>query len=652
MRSEAPAVTAATHPLDPLAVDEIEAAAAILRAEGRLGADVRVHSMGLKEPAKEAVLGFKPGAAIDRQVLVVLRDRARRMTCEALVSVTESEIRGWRELEDAQPPITIDELMACENGVKADPEWQAAMRRRGVTDFELAMVDPWPTGNNGPDDDPARGRTLRGLTWMRRDATDNGYARPVENLVVMFDLDTMKVLEVKDFGVVPIPAKSANYSVEALADPGNIPHLAAGPRSDLRSLEIVQPDGPSFEVDGHQVSWQKWRLRVGFTQREGLVLHQIEYNDLGRWRPVLYRASLSEMFVPYGDPNPNHYRKNVFDMGEFGLGIWTNSLEMGCDCLGEIRYLDAVTADDTGAARSIKNAICLHEEDAGILWKHLDFRSGQVEVRRSRRLVVSSIATVGNYEYGFYWYLYQDGGIEYEIKLTGVISNGSVADGQRPTHGTVVAPNVYGPNHQHFFNVRLDMTVDGVRNSVYEVEGEADPAGPDNPSGNAWRAKTTLLASEASAQRNIDPLKGRYWKVANPAVKNAYGDPVAYKLMPGESVGNFYHPGSPGLKRAGYITKQLWVTAFDPDEMHAAGTYPNQHPGGSGLPEYVAADRPLENEDVVVWYTFGAQHVVRPEDWPVMPVVRIGFALRPLGFFDHNPALDVPPPEACHHDHH
>src|SRR5208337_1977966 len=126
-----------------------------------------------------------------------------------------------------------------------------------------------------------------------------------------------------------------------------------------------------------------------------------------------------------------------------------------CDCLGEIRYFDAWLNDNDGHAQVLVNAICLHEEDHGISWKHMDWRTGKTEVRRSRRLVISMIATVGNYEYGYFWYLYQDGTIEYEVKLTGVISNGALPPGQRPAHGTLVAPQVYGPHHQHIFCVRL-----------------------------------------------------------------------------------------------------------------------------------------------------------------------------------------------------
>ncbi|HEX4215104.1 MAG TPA: primary-amine oxidase [Candidatus Dormibacteraeota bacterium] len=647
------AVSAVDHPLAMLTAAEAEAAVAILRREGRLGETVRIHSALLREPDKEAVLAYEPGQQIERRVAVVLRDRVRHVTYEALVSLTGDEVLSWRERTDVQPPITQVELNGCEATIKEDPTWQEAMRRRGYTDFPLAQIDPWPSGWFGPEDDPSGRRTMRGLTWVRRrDDRENGYARPVENLVVLFDLDEMKVLRVEDGPSVKIPEKSGNYGAADLVDPGNHPHIAEGPRTDLRPIDIVQPEGSSFTLTGNLIEWQRWRLRVGFTQREGLILQTVAYDDRGRWRPVLHRASLSEMYIPYGDPGLSQYRKNVFDMGEFGLGIWTNPLELGCDCLGEIRYLDGLVVNSAGEAVTIKNAICIHEEDDSILWKHLDFRTLDTEVRRSRRLVISSICTVGNYEYGFYWYLSQDGSIEYQIKLTGIISNGSVDDGVRPAHGRVVAPNVYGPNHQHFFNVRLDMTVDGVKNSVYEVEAVADPAGPDNPSGGCWRAVPTLIERESDAQRQINPLAGRHWRIVNPSEHNLYGEETAYALMPGDTVGPLMQPDAPGLKRAGYIAKQLWVTASDADQMHAAGAYPNQTAGGDGLPVWVQADRPLVDTDLVVWYTFGAHHVVRPEDWPVMPATKIGFMLKPSGFFDYNPAIDVAAPEACNRNGH
>ena len=261
-----------------------------------------------------------------------------------------------------------------------------------------------------------------------------------------------------------------------MAAPDNVPHFEA-PRPDLKPISITQPEGASFTVKGHHVAWQKWSVRVGFTPREGLVLHEVAYAG----RPIIYRASLAEMFVPYGDPAPTHRFKNVFDQGEYGVGWLANSLTLGCDCVGEIFYFDGVVNDQDGEPATIENAICMHEEDYGIGWKHTDFRTEDVEVRRLRRLVISSIATVGNYEYGYFWYLYTDGTIEYEVKLTGVISTGALEPGARPAHGTLVAPGLYGPHHQHFFCVRLDMAVDGNTNTVVQVDSEPLPYGPENP---------------------------------------------------------------------------------------------------------------------------------------------------------------------------
>jgi primary-amine oxidase len=242
-----------------------------------------------------------------------------------------------------------------------------------------------------------------------------------------------------------------------------------------------------------------------------------------------------------------------------------NSLELGCDCLGEIRYFDGVVNNNDGGPLTITNAICLHEEDYGILWKHVDFRTMDTEVRRSRRLVLSTIATVGNYEYGYFWYFYQDGTIGYEIKMTGVMSNGAIADGVKPKFGAMVAPGVYGPNHQHFFSLRLDMMVDGLENTVYECDSEALPPGPENPHGNAWVVKAKPLKRESEAQSIINPLAARYWKIANPNQLNGVGEPVAYKLMPGDNVLPFYQPDANAIQRAGFTTKHLWVTAYDPE---------------------------------------------------------------------------------------
>jgi primary-amine oxidase len=391
------------------------------------------------------------------------------------------------------------------------------------------------------------------------------------------------------------------------------------------------------------VRWQKWRLRVGFNAREGLVLHAIGYEDGGRLRPVLHRTALSEMVVPYGHPGGGHFRKNAFDVGEYGIGVLANSLTLGCDCLGAIRYFDAWLSDSKGEPYCIEKAVCLHEEDFGILWKHTDLFTGEVDVRRARRLVVSSISTVGNYEYGLFWYFHQDGSIHFEIKATGILNTSGLKPGEKPTHGTIVSPGVYAHYHQHIFNVRLDVAIDGERNRVVEVDTVALPVGPDNPHGNAFTIRESVLKSEQAAQRNVDFNAARFWKIESADSRNGLGQRTAYKLLPLSPVPMFSSPQSSVAKRAAFMSRQLWVTAYHPDELHAAGRYPNQSAGGDGLPAWTAADRPLVDTDLVVWHSFGLHHIPRPEDFPVQPVTTSGFALHPAGFFDENPALDVPP---------
>jgi primary-amine oxidase len=605
----------------------------------------------LHEPPKATLHAWKPGAAVPREAELIVRERGRSGVLEAVVSLTEGRVVSAERREGVQAPISAEEFMASEEVVMGDPRWQEAMRKRGVEDFSLCMLDPWASSYTGPEDHPEKRRICRPLTWVRSEPGDNGYARPIEGLIVEVDLDSMEVVAVTDHGVVPMPPRAGNYTPELMTREGNVPAFSAL-RDDVRPIDITQPEGASFTIDGHEVRWQKWRLRIGFNAKEGLVLHEVGYEDQGRLRPIMHRASLAEMYVPYGDPAPTHAFKNVFDMGEYGLGWLANSLTLGCDCLGEIRYFDGVANDQDGNPMTIENAVCLHEEDAGISWKHTDFRTEEVEVRRLRRLVVSSIVTVGNYEYGYFWYLYTDGTIEYEVKLTGVLSTGAIAEGEQPKHGVLLAPGLYGPHHQHFFCVRMDMEVDGENNSVVEVDSEPLPPGPENPFGTAWVTRRTVLERESDAQRIIDPLRGRYWRIENPSMANGVGDPVAYKLMPGDNVLPMAAPDSGQASRAGFTRNHVWVTAYEPTERYAAGDYPNQHPGGEGLPAFVKGDRPVADTDLVLWYSFGAHHVVRPEDWPVMPVTHIGFKLKPSGFFDGNPALDMSPSAAAHCEHH
>jgi len=444
-----------------------------------------------------------------------------------------------------------------------------------------------------------------------------------------------------DYGVKPMNEECSNY----------LPEFNEPMRDDIAPLMITQPNGPGFTVNGHEITWQRWRMNAFLLPIEGLVLQGVEFRDGDEWRSVMHRGGLSEMVVPYGETAPNHLWRCAFDAGEFGLGKLTNPLTLGCDCLGEIVYMDAILASETGEPEVIHNAICIHEEDDGILWKHTDWVTDKVQVRRSRRLVVSSISTVGNYEYGFFWYFYLDGTIQFEAKLTGIMQTKAIEAGAEGEPGTRVGPNIVATIHQHLFSFRLDMEIDGWRNRVYQNDVYAPPVGPGNEQGNAIRVRKTLAETENTIDGMVNPLSARNWTVVSSDRMNAWGTPTGYKLLPGWANSTlFAQPPSHVAARAGFAKRNVWVTPYDPSEMRAAGDFPNQNRNEIGLPVWVQQDRVVADTDVVIWYNLGVTHIPRVEDWPVMPVERAGFMLVPVNFFDRNPTMDVPPsePVGCH----
>ena len=615
------------HLLDPLTSDEVATAVAAVRATGELTEAARFSTITVDDrrdrDGRHARLIIVPGPDAD--------------LVEATVALPAGTVESWVHHDDVRPALGFEESLIAIVALHEHDGFRKALAERGITDLEKVQIDPWPTGRFGiaPDD---RRRIVRCICFYREQLGDNGYARPIEGLHALVDMARGQVIELVDRGAVPMPEDPGSY----------FPEDHEPLRTDLKPLEITQPDGVSFILAGNVLRWQRWSLHVSLDPIEGIVLRDITYDDAGSARSILRRASVSEMVVPYGDPGPEHGWKNAFDVGEWGLGRLANSLTLGCDCLGAIRYLDAVLPDEQGNPNTLPNAICIHEEDVGILWKHQDLFTGRTEVRRSRRLVVSSIATIGNYEYGFYWYFYLDGSLQLEVKLTGIMSTKALPDDTPDQCSPAIAHGLAAPVHQHLFCVRLDPAVDGDVNEIHEVDVEPLPTGDDNPWANGFAPVVTRLESELRARRLADPSRSRSWRIVNPQVHNALGQPVAYKLVPGASPTLLAGADSAVASRAGFATRNLWVTPYDPEQRRPAGDFPNQHPGGDGLPSWTAADRSLVGTEVVVWHTFGVTHVPRPEDWPVMPVEMCGFHLIPSGFFDRNPALDVPPPAHCH----
>jgi primary-amine oxidase len=607
------------HLKAPLNETEINLAVDIIKSEGGLDNSAWFETITLDESDSH------PG---QRAAYVCCYEPVSNRTFAGYVVFETAKLHNWRHIEGVQARILPDEfLMACELA-RNDANFLQALKLRGIEDASRVLIESWSAGNFGSPEEQQQ-RIAYGHCWLMNDAGDNPYARPIANLHPVFDLAAGSIIRIDDFGVVPIPP-----------DPG--PIRREQQRDDLKEISITQPDGPSFVVDDYHVRWHDWDIQVGYSQRDGLVLYDIGIHNQGRLRPIMKRASMAEMVVPYGDPRHANFRRNAFDTGEYGVGVSLDSLTLGCDCLGHIHYFDVHTHDWHGKPRLISNAVCMHEEDYGILWKYSVPDSGQTTVTRSRRLVISSIATIGNYIYGFFWYFYLDGSIGIEIKATGIPFPSALENGKPSPYGRQIGNEIESHVHQHVFSFRFDMALDGENNSASEINFSAAAVDENNPQGNAILTEETFFTREQQAQREIDARSSRYWRVTNGNAKNAFGNAVAYKLVPGANTFPYQHPDSSVGQRAAFMYKHFWVTRYADDELYPAGWFPNQHAGGDGLPAWTAADRDIDNQHIVVWYTLNYHHLPRPEDWPVQTVVYADFHWMPEGFFDENPTMDMP----------
>jgi primary-amine oxidase len=624
------------HPLDPLSAGEIRSVAAALRAQKGVGPGWRFASIELAEPPKdELAAAIASGARAAEAVCWDTRDgqayRARVTLSGA--EMADGAVTGWARLPDGQEPnMTVDEWHECDEMLRRHPRLIEALAARGISDMSRVLTDVWAYGAELVPPQYAGRRIGWSDVWYRSSEDGNPYAHHLTGLHPVVDLNRMELLELEDNGDGDRPDVMGEY----------LPRLIPVALREVAPLHISQPDGVSFMLDGRLLRWQNWELRLGFNHREGLVLHTIGFRDGGRLRPIAHRMSFAEMIVPYRDATADHYRRTAFDIGEWGLGFMTTSLELGCDCLGEISYLDAVVHDSRGEPRTIRDAICIHEEDDGILWKHVDEQTG-AEVRRARRLVISFHVTVANYEYLVYWRFYQDGNVECEVRATGIMVTSYFPQGQQPATGTLVDERTYAPYHQHFIVARLDLDIDGQPNTVYACESEPLPVSDSNPQGLALIVRETPLRTESDGKQDYDWSTQRGWKVAATRSVNGLGGRPAYKLVAGGSFPPLIDRSSPAFQRAEVIAHTLWVTPYAPEERWPCGDFPNLSRVDHGLPAWTARDRPIDDTDVVLWHVFGLHHITRPEDWPVMPVDRTSFWLKPWGFFDRNPALDVPP---------
>jgi primary-amine oxidase len=619
------------HPLDGISAREHWATYEILQASGKLDSTFRLLYVGLKEPVKAEVLAWRPGQPLHRQAHVHLTQG--KFGYDAVVDITERKVVSFTQIKGKQYMGSFAEGSAAEALALKDPRVQAALKKRGITD--MTHVGCFPANNGYFDLPEERDRRVLHMDCDDSRGRISGYAESFKNLVIVVDLTNEKVLRVIDNGVEQRTGPVGGHSVEEI-----------GPtRAAVNAVEMVQPKGASYALNGNEVTWQNWKFHFRMDARRGLVISRVRYMDGDKERSVMYQGSLSELFVPYMDAADPWNYQGYFDLGTYPsiFGGIASSLEPGVECPLYAKYFDSYVVTDKGAPRERQRTSCLFERNTGdVAWRHARAGGSVNEARPRTDLVLRMYMNAGNYDYLFDWVFQQDGAITVNVGATGMDqvkpATGTPKDND---YGRIIADKLVGVNHSHFFSFRLDMDVDGAQNALLVDKLKTTTLPADNPRRSVWTVDAIAPQREKDAMRMSPMNSPEVWRIVNPSVKNPFGWPVGYEIE-GHGAMSLMSPDDYMRRRAGFVDHTLWVTPYAPTELYAAGDYPSNSVAGLGLPEWTAANRPIANTDVVAWLTLGFHHVPRPEDWPVMPVAWHSFALRPVGFFARSPAIDIP----------
>ncbi|PSS08945.1 hypothetical protein M430DRAFT_37100 [Amorphotheca resinae ATCC 22711] len=644
------------HPLGPLTAAEISESARLIKGLWPSNTDIQFKSITLREPNKADLTPFlaaehagQPTPNIERRSFVVYYIRNTDKLHEAIVSLSlgkvESNLRLGPNIHsntDGEEIIRVEQIALEDEGVKAE------IAKLQLPEGTVIISDPWIYGSDGVNEGlfTDEKRMFQCFLYIRdpnnsSEADSNHYAMPL-SISPVISAETMKVtrIDILPTGADHTIKEPSPYKVQP---PNEYIPEAQTLRTDLKPLNVVQPEGASFQISnfselGRTVTWQKWSFKVGFNIREGMVLYDVHYAG----RPLFYRLSLSDMSIPYADPRHPFHKKAAFDLGDAGAGIMANNLQLGCDCLGSIHYLSAVLNDDKGEPLDMPNVICIHEQDNGIGWKHTNYRTGRAAVVRNRELVLQSIITVSNYEYILAFQFNQAGEVMYEVRATGILSTQPIDEGISVPWGTVVHPGVLASHHQHIFSLRVDPMIDGPANRVVFDEAHPMPRSDFNPHGVGYSVSQTPITTSGGYDLDFDA--NRTFKIQNAAVRNPVnGQPVAYKIHAPPFQKILADKDSFHFKRAEFADHNIYVTSYKDDELYAGGKYTNQSRGGTGVRSWADRKDNVLDDDIVVWVQFGINHVPRVEDFPVMPCEIIKVSFKPVNFFEKNPALDVPP---------
>ncbi|MFD2200544.1 hypothetical protein [Shivajiella indica] len=627
------------HPLDPLDTNEIKIVKQVLLKENKVRNDSSsLYSIiNLLEPPKSEVLAYKPGDDFRREAFAYVYDYPANELAKAVIDLKQQKLLSFEKIEGKQPTGAFKADSIASEIVKNNADWNAALTKREINPDSVKAS----FGNFAADLGlaPLGNRELI-VSPVYKNKQFN--RMPIGGIYAYVDVTDKKILKVVDSGGGwSDPVKVGYFEGDSIKIDMTAP----------KQVLITQPEGVNYRIEGNQVISPLWKFRFSIHSREGLVIHDLHYFDheQKKWRYIMYRGGLSEMIVNYGSPDLLNATNNYFDVGEFRLfQTKARPLTYGADAPENATYLSAVLHDDFATPILSDSAIAVFEEFGGVLWRH------QNHARRATDLAIKYYITAGNYDYGFKWTFKEDGTVVIVTELNGIAhirvvervtdDPGSDDEAYQGNYfGTIVEPHVEANNHQHFFIFRLDLDIDGQHNSVGEMNMVPVPKGPDNPYGNAIIGKMDMFKNELEAKRMANAASSRMWMVMNHHVRNKFNHMSSYMLMPSPGVVPLAEVGSSLYNRAGALYHHFWTTPYRADEMYPTGDFPVSNQKNEGLPKWTQQNRNIDNTDVVVWYVAGVNHIVRPEEWPIMNQHTVSITLMPFGFMSKNPVLGLPP---------